>query len=78
MPVPNEPAHTGKNYCRHCGRETESATELVEVGGIRYEVSYCANCGIASGAFRLTTDGKSREDVPENILLRKMHRTEKN
>jgi hypothetical protein len=50
---------------------------VIEVGGVHYEVSYCSNCGIASGAFRLTRDGKSREDVPDNILLRKMHRPER-
>lgn len=50
---------------------------MVEVGGVRYEVSYCASCGIASGAFRLTKEGKSKADVPDNILLRKMHRPER-
>lgn len=65
------------SFCRHCGRETESATEVIEVGGVRYEVSYCSNCGIASGAFRLTDKGRSSEGVPDNILLRKMHRSER-
>lgn len=65
------------SYCRHCGRQTESATEVIEVGGVRYEVSYCSNCGIASGAFRLTDEGRSAEGVPDNILLRKMHRPER-
>ena len=75
MPAPDDSA--GSNFCRHCDKETESATEVVVVAGTRYEVSYCSNCGIASGAFVLTEDGKSSEGVPENILLRKMHQPER-
>ncbi len=77
MPPAAPTGKSGTNYCRHCNRETESATEVIEVAGVQYEVSYCANCGITSGAFRLTKDGKSSEGVPENILLRKMHRPER-
>lgn len=64
-------------FCRHCGKETLSATDVIEVGGVKYEVSYCDNCGIASGAFRLSRDGRSREGPADNLLLRRLHRPEK-
>ena len=61
-------------FCRHCGKETMSATDVIEVGGVKYEVSYCDNCGIASGAFRLARDGRSREGPADNLMLRRLHR----
>jgi len=54
-----------------------SATQVIEVGGVKYEVSYCDNCGIASGAFRLSRDGRSREGAADNIMLRRLHRPRK-
>lgn len=63
-----------RSFCRHCKRDTESATDVIEVGSVRYDVSYCSECGIANSAFRLSKDGKSKGAAADNILLRKMHR----
>jgi hypothetical protein len=68
---------SGLSFCRHCGKDTASATDVIEVGGVKYEVSYCDNCGIASGAFRLSRDGHSREGPADNIVLRRLRRPEK-
>jgi hypothetical protein len=72
-PVPGP----GLLFCRHCGKETISANEVIEVGGMKYEVSYCAECGIAAGAFRLSKDGKSLEGPADNLMLRRLHRPPK-
>jgi hypothetical protein len=64
-------------FCRHCGKDTFSATQMLEVGGTKYEVSYCDNCGIASGAFRMSRDGRSREGPADNLVLRRLRRPEK-
>jgi len=46
------------------------------VGGVRYEVVYCSECGIASSAFRLAGDG-SREGPADNLMLRRLHQPAK-
>ena len=78
-PVPDASRSTsvGLSYCRHCGKETNSAQDVIDVGGVKYEVSYCAECGIAAGAFRLSRDGKSREGAADNLMLRRLHRPDK-
>ena len=60
-------------YCRHCGKQTQSGTDVLNVGGVSYEVVYCSECGIASSAFRLSRDG-SREGPADNIVLRRLHK----
>lgn len=63
-------------FCRHCGKDTHSATENLEVGGVRYEVVYCAECGIAASAFRLSRSGQ-REGPADNLMLRRLHKPAK-
>ncbi|HKZ59128.1 MAG TPA: hypothetical protein VJ547_04665 [Candidatus Thermoplasmatota archaeon] len=46
------------------------------MGGVRYEVVYCSECGIASSAFRLAGDG-SREGPADNLMLRRLHQPAK-
>lgn len=71
------PNAAGLAFCRHCGKDTHSANDIIEVGGIKYDVSYCSECGIASGAFRLSRDGKSREGPADNLMLRRLHKPNK-
>jgi len=47
--------------------------ENLQVGGVTYEVRYCAECGIAGSAFRLSRDGK-REGPADNLMLRRLHK----
>ncbi len=63
-------------FCRHCAKQTHSATDLIDVGGVRYEVVYCSECGIASSGFRLSRDGK-REGPADNLMLRRLHKPAK-
>jgi hypothetical protein len=63
-------------FCRHCGRETESATDVLKVGATSYDVIYCSECGIASSAFRLSREGK-REGPADNMMLRRLHKPAK-
>ena len=60
-------------FCRHCGRDTNCATEVLDVGGIRYEVMYCSECGIAGSAFRLSREGR-REGPADGLMLRRLHK----
>ena len=77
--MPGEPQRSGETamqFCRHCGRETHSAKDTLDVGGVRYEVIYCSECGIASSAFKLSRDGK-REGPADNMMLRRLHKPAK-
>lgn len=63
-------------FCRHCGKTTNSARDILNVGGLRYEVMYCSECGIAGSAFRLSRDGR-REGPADNLMLRRLHKPAK-
>jgi hypothetical protein len=63
-------------FCRHCARATNSATDVLEVGGVRFEVVYCSECGIAGSAFRLSRSG-AREGPADNLMLRRLHKPAK-
>jgi hypothetical protein len=63
-------------FCRHCGKSTSSATDVLQLGGISYEVMYCAECGIAGSAFRLSREGK-REGPADSLMLRRLHKPAK-
>lgn len=67
---------SAQNFCRHCGKPTASATDVIKVGDVSYEVVYCSECGIASSGFRLARDG-SREGPADNLMLRRLHKPEK-
>ena len=67
------PRSSALSFCRHCGRDTNCAVDTIEVGGVRYEVMYCAECGIAGSAFRLSRDGK-REGAADSLMLRRLHK----
>ena len=69
-------AEPSVNYCRHCDRKTQSATEFLKVGGVSFEVVYCSECGIASSAFRLSGAG-TREGPADSLMLRRLHKPTK-
>lgn len=64
---------SGLAFCRHCGKDTNSAKDILEVGGVRYEVMYCSECHIAGSAFRLSRDGR-REGPADGLMLRRLHK----
>lgn len=71
------PAQAAQNFCRHCGKDTSSATQLIKVGDVSYEVVYCSECEIASSAFRLSRSG-AREGPADNLMLRRLQKPPKN
>jgi hypothetical protein len=73
---PDSRSRVAMQFCRHCGRETQSATDVLKVGGTNFDVIYCSECGIASSAFRLSRDGK-REGPADNVMLRRLHKPAK-